>query len=197
MSDEQKVEQPTEEPRVSVEDFQKVAEQVEQLKGSNERILAESKDWKSKYQNLKSEQEQSHRETLEQNGETEKLLEIEKNRVHELQLKLQEKEKKALKKDLDFEVAKYANDAQDVDLVIKSLTPDMVSYDEEQGKVVGVQDAVSKLREEKPFLFKKAAASGMVDGRPSRPVDKETPLSEMSKEQHNEILGNALQEFFK
>ena len=184
MSDAPKVEQPEESaemPEITPEQFAQLAQKVEQLEASKNRILEESKEWKSKAQTLKSEKEAAERERLEQSGEVEKLLEIERNRSHELAQAKAQMEKAALKKELHFQAARFAGDAYDVSDVIKSLPQELLSLDKENLSVQGVQDAVTKLRESKPYLFKKTAASGMADSRPASQVPQKKNYHELTQ----------------
>lgn len=170
-----------EQPEVTPEMVSALAQRVEQLEASKNRILEESKEWKAKAQNLKAEREATERESLEKSGEIEKLLELERNRVHELTQSQNQMQKAALKKELSYQAARFAGDAYDVDDVIKSLPAELISLDKENLSVQGVRDAVTKLRETKPYLFKKNPNSGMADGRPSSQVPQKKNYHELSQ----------------
>ena len=178
------VEQPTEtaeESQITPEMVAQLTQRVEQLETSKSRILEESKEWKSKAQNLRAEKESTEREILEKNGEVEKLLEMERNRVHELSQAQSQMQKTALKKELSYQAARFAGDAYDVDDVIKSLPTELITLDKENLSVQGVRDAVTKLRETKPYLFKKNPSSGMADSRPASQVPKEKSYTELTQ----------------
>ena len=60
---------------ISSEHLAELSERVKQLEASKERILAESKEYKSKYQNLRDEVNDKERTQLEEAGNYQELLE--------------------------------------------------------------------------------------------------------------------------
>ena len=103
--------------------------------------------------------------------------------------------KATLKKELHYQVAKHATDAFDVDDVIKSLPKDMLEVDEETLAVKGVDQAVSFVKEKKPYLFDRQVKHGMANARPDGAPPKEKSLEEKIMENPNAALTDALAEF--
>ena len=198
MSDEQT--QEVEEPTVTPEQFAALAEEVKNLQASRDRILAESKEWKQKAQSLRSEKEQSEREVLEKNGEVEKLLELERNKNHELYQTQSKMQKEVLRKELNFQVAQHASDAKKgyLEDVLTNVTKmsDVVSIDQENLKIDGVAEAVALLRQRKPDLFNTGKSSGMADSRPAADIPKEKSFGEMTKAEQDADLTALLKQTF-
>ena len=145
------VEQPT---TVSMEEFNELKAQFENLTSSKDRILSESKDYKSKYNTMRKEQEAKQVESMEKKEEWKDLLEQERSKSYELEGKYKSAQKKAVLKDVNFQVSRLAGDAHDVDDVINSLnlTEDQINFD--TGEVNGISGLIDGLRKNKPYLFK-------------------------------------------
>ena len=155
------------ETQVSVEQFNQLREQLEKFQSTNERLLQESKEYKSKYSSLRTEVESKQQAELVEKENWKELLEIEKNNRFEIEEQAKALRKTALKKELNYSVARHASDAYDVEDVINALPTDVVSIDEENLKVVGVEDAVNKLKETKPHLFRPKDVPAMMNSKPN------------------------------
>jgi len=129
-------------------------------------LLQESKDYKAKFSSLKTNLEQETKTKLEKEQDWKTLLEQERVNNQTLNENLLKMKKQTLRKALDFEVAKYAKDAFDVEDVISSLDHNVVKIDEESLSILGVEDAVNALRTKKSYLFNSAKKPSMVDDRP-------------------------------
>jgi len=147
-------------------DVKLLMERMEKLEATNSRLLEESKANKSKYQGLKSEVEAKEKEQLTDNEQWKELLEIEKNKRSEFETQLKETKKTVLQKELNFKVASSAKDAHDVTDIINALPRDLISIDDENLSINGVDEAVNKVRELKPWLFDTDKKSGQASGRP-------------------------------
>ena len=151
---------------------------MEKLESTNERLLSESKTNKSKYQTLKSEVETKEHDDLTKNQKWEELLEIQKNKSFELEEKNKTIRQDVLRKEINFQVARYAKDAYDVDDVISSLPKDMLNIDYENLEINGVKEAIELVRESKKHLFNTGVRShGMTSEPPAEYKEKEKELS--------------------
>jgi len=175
-------------------DVNELVAKLEKLESTNARLLEESKTYKNRYESTQKEKEESERARLEEEGKIQELLDLEKSTSLQLKDQLQTLKKETLRKSLNFEAAKYAGDAYDVDDIIKSLPTDVIKMDEDALTFEGVQDAVTKLRETKPYLFKSEINTGMVDGRPTSGVPQEKTYAEMSEQEKDASLIEALKQ---
>lgn len=169
---------------------------MEQLANTNERLLGESKQYKEKYQTVKSETEKERQLKLEKEENWKDLLDMEKNKRAEIESKLLETRKMTLKERLNFEVAKHASNAYDVDDVLNALPRDLLSIDEENLKVSGVSDAVGFLMEKKPWLFNTKVTTGQVSSRPASESPKDLSFNELPKEKQEEQFKDDLAQLF-
>ncbi len=170
-------------------DVNSLQEQLNQLKQTNERLLNESKENKNKYRALRDEVEVKQQKNLEEDERWKELLDIEKNKNHEITSKLDSMINTALKKEVQFEVAKYASDAYDLNDIVSNLPSDLVKVDKENLSVAGVQEAVAKIKEQKPHLFKPEKPAQMIGNRPTPGDMKPKTFKEMSSvEQDAELV---------
>ncbi len=192
MTDETKpVEEKPVEPTIDVE---ALAKRVEQLESSNNRLLDESKGWKEKYQGLKSNVDKENETKLTENEQWKELLEIEKNKVHELSSKVKNLTTSAMQKDLQFKVASLAKDAHDLDDVMSAVSKTgLLQVDSENGVITGIEEAYNSVRENKKHLFDTNKVAGMGGSRPSGEAPKEKSIDEQIAEDPNKLLGDVLQ----
>lgn len=182
------VEQPQ---AISMEDFEQLRSTVEQLQLSKDRVLQESKEWKSKYQAAREEMETKEKEELEAKGDLAAMLEREKNEAAKYKQEAADMKRKTLKQTLHYEVARHAKDAHDIADVIHSLPTGMVQMDEESMMFSGVQEAIGKLRQDKPYLFNTGKTVGMADARPSADIREKT-FEELSSNEQDALFIDAL-----
>lgn len=158
---EQKVEQKT-----SADD---VTERLLQIEKTNQRLLAESKEWKSKYQTMVDKQAEAEKENLKEKEDWKSYYEKEKTDW------LTEKEKhlvfkkNTINKLLSSEILTYAPEAHDIELVKQALPRDMINAFEEDNEIKfsGIKEAVDRLKKEKAFLFKTQNVQQMASGKPA------------------------------
>lgn len=184
----------TQEQGMSAEQMQELAERVKQLEASKERILAESKEYKNRYQSLKNEVSEKEKETLEEAGNYQELLEKERNAKRELEAKTQQLRKQTLRSNLVSEVARYAPDAFDVADVMNNLPESNLVMDDEALTVGGVKEAVALVKQSKPWLFDNRRTTGMVSAKPMADVPKEETLEEKIEKDPRGMLRAALKE---
>ena len=175
-------------------DVKSLMERLNQLESSNQRILDESKQWKTKYRGLKEEVEQKESKKLEDSENWKDLLEIEKNKAHELATQLNHFKKETLKQKIHFEVAKHAPDAFDINDVINNMPRDILSIDEEALTVKGIDEAISLVKEKKPYLFNTKKNHGQTTQRPVGESGRLT-YEELSKTEKDKLFVNALSNF--
>lgn len=192
--EQEKAEQSQEETRVTPEQVSALMDRVEQLEQSKERILEESKQYKSKYQTLKNEVSDKEREQLEESGNFKALLEKEKNRARELEIQAQDLKKRTLRSNLKSEVAKYATNPIYLDDVLNNLPTDLLEMDEENLTVKNVAEAVEAVKAKKPDFFKTTAQTGMAGGRPVVDVPKETTFEDKLKDNPRGLLKEVLKQ---
>ena len=161
------------------EQLKQFQEKVSQLTSTNERLLTESKQNKEKYQSVKAETEREKEERLRAEGKWKEALEITENKLFEKDKSIKQVKQAALSKEINFQVAKYASNAHDLGVILNSLDRNILSINEDDLNVSGVEDAVNKLREEKPFLFKTKVETGMVESRPNGGMPKSAPKTEL------------------
>lgn len=147
-------------------DVKAVLERLNQLEQTNARLLDESREYKTKYKGLRTEVETKEKEKLEAQENWKELLEMERNKNFELHEKFKMTKKQTLKQKLNFEVARHAQGAFDINDVITALPQDIIEIDEENLEVKNVDQAVAFVKEKKPYLFNSKQSVGMVDGRP-------------------------------
>jgi len=177
-----------EEP-VSRAELDAIMAQVKKMEDSNSRLLEESKSYKSKYQGLKSENENKEKSELASNEQWKELDEINKNEIHSLNERLKVSEKKALKKDLNFQVAALAKDAHDVSDIINALPQDLLSLDADNQSVGGIEEAVNAVRANKPWMFNTEKKSGQTSLRPAMDTSPEPDLRS-SEDKLADVLGD-------
>lgn len=170
---------------VSVEEL--MAE-VDKLRKTNERILSESKDYKTKFQSLRGEIDVKEKQELEKGEQWKELLEKERNEKFEYQEKIKGMKNKVLNKSLKFELAKAAFDAEDLELLATALPETMVQIDEDNLTISGIKEAVEHLRKEKPFLFKKQNNPTMVTGKPEAMLEKPLNINDLSREERLQLV---------
>lgn len=179
----QNVEAKTEEleptPAINIEALQA---RLEKLESTNERLLNESKTYKNKYQGLRNDVETKQKTQLEESENWKELLDIEKNRAFELEEKHKSMQKNVLRQKLNFEVARHAKNAFDVNDVINSLDRNSLHIDEENLEVGGIKEAVELVMKSKPHLFNTGVKPHGMGERPPenyKPEEKEKSLAEL------------------
>lgn len=179
-------------------DANELMERLERLESSNQRLLDESKSWKSKYQQTKAEIEQQETQKMQQSNDFKGLYEKAQQEINSLKATHEDERRNSLKATLKYEVAKNARDAEDVDLLISALTAKQgsLAYDKESKHWEGVESAIGELRKEKPFLFSKERV-GMANGRPADNPPKEKSAREKLAEDPNAMLNEVLSNFLK
>lgn len=179
------------EPEVNVSEL---VSRVERMEQSNKRLLDESKTWKQKYQNVRSEQEEKETQVLAEKNDFKGLWEKSQQEIGALKDELIDSKKNSLETALQFEVAKFGKDAEDTDILlaaVKTKKRDVLGFDKEAKKWQGVDVAVEELRKSNPGLFK-STVPGMETGRPGSAVEKEKTVEELINEDPMAVLKTQL-----
>ena len=175
MEQPQTVEQLQAQEEVNASSADDLIARIEKLEATNNRLLTESKEYKTKYQKVRSEVESKERTELESKEEWKELLEKEREEKFRINEQLHSIKKNTLKSQLRFEIAKNAKDAYSIDDIARMIPMSDLEVDEDNLSVHGVTEAIEKLRKEKTYLFQNEKTAKMVTERPSA-FDNE-PLS--------------------
>jgi uncharacterized protein YoxC len=195
--------EPGNEPSVTLEDLQK---QVQALSEQNEQIVASKKalqddlyNTRQKYKSLKSDVQREKEEILSEKGSIEEKNAYWEQKYNESQADLSKKQKDLLIKDLTLKVASSARDAHDVNDIVENVAKmkDIVKLDEDDMKWIGVDDAISKLKEDKSYLFKQEQAVGTVSGRPQSQVEKPKSIQDQINDDPHAVFGELLKGLVK
>lgn len=165
-------------PEITEEELSKLKEEAEKAKAlasKAERLEEESKKFKTRAQEAEGKLSEAEKAKLEKEGKLEELLKAEREEKAKLSQTLEARTKGVLSEKLKAEVAKHAKDAHDVDMLLKVTEhKDLLSINEEELSVGGVEDFVKKVRETNSYLFKKKSLDGLGDGdKPPKPTDTE------------------------
>lgn len=144
----------------------------EELMGSKERVLNESKDWKSKAQEYKAKLESIEEDKLRQKGETQKILEKREQELATLKERLETMNKSTLKSNIKAAVARVAKDAFDIDDLLKTDQASMIEYDPESLTPTSesVEKFLNAVREVKPHFFGASKLPGQGAAKPTEEV---------------------------
>jgi hypothetical protein len=191
MSDENQTQEQVNETQPEQVETKAILERLNQLEQTNARLLDESREYKTKYKGLRGEVEQKEKEKLEAQENWKELLEMERNKNFEFQEKFKQTKKQVLKQKLNFEVARLAQGAYDINDIITSLPQDIIQIDEEALEVKNVEQAVAFVKEKKPYLFNVKQPVGMVDGRPRADAGN-VSFDQLSSDEQDRLFKDAL-----
>jgi translation elongation factor EF-G len=155
-------------------DVNALVARLEKLESTNERLLNESKQYKTKYQGLRTEVETKQKQQLEESENWKELLEIEKNRNFEVNESMKAMKQKVIKSNLHAEVARYAKNAHDINDVVSNLPKDLLNIDEENLRIEGIKEAVETVVKEKPYLFNTGVKNHGMSTEPPAEYKQET-----------------------
>lgn len=137
------------------------------LSTKNERLEEESKKNKTRAQSAEEKISEAEKAKLEEQGKLEELLRVEREEKSKLSKTLETRTQGVLREKLRAEMSKHAKDAHDVDMLLKVTDhKDLLSINEEELSVGGVEDFVGKCRESHSFLFKKKSMESGEDKKP-------------------------------
>lgn len=159
-------------PELTLEQLQA---ELEKERQSKERILAESKDYKKKFQDTRTKLDTVERSVIEQRGTIEEQLEYERGRNKELRGENESLRESTIRNKLVSEISKVAKDAHDVDMLLKvTAHKNKLKIDPDTLDVDGVEDFVSAARESHGYLFSKGSLPNMenrkLSGEQAKPL---------------------------
>jgi hypothetical protein len=166
---------------------------VEQLKKSNERLLAESKDYKQKYQAIKGEIDNREQSTALEKGDYQKMVELERKKSSELAAQLERMKEVTLKQAIRGTVAKFAQDVHDVDdllnqpkfthILKEGIDLENLSVNEDKAK-----EYVNAVLSEKSWLKKSPNQAGAMTKKPGAGLVQSKSVDQMSAKEIEELI---------
>ena len=171
----------------SLEELQKQVETLnsvnEGLVSTNERLLNQSKDWKSQLRAIEQKVDQKETENLEGKKDFQGLYERSLQKIEELSGSVMEAKRDGLKSTLKYEVSKHAKDAHSVDDVIFNLSKnkDAFAYNKEKDTWEGIEDAINDLRTSRADMFDREKLR-MENGRPNKVPANEKTIDQLIEE---------------
>lgn len=177
--------------------------EVERLRSTNERLLAESqanKTRKSELETYKTKLEAIEAKKLEEQGNWQERLEMEQKKTAELNRRLEDQANKILKGNVYNAVANAAKDAYDVgDLLAQSDYAKMIEVNEEtlEPTKESIHNFVNSLKENKNYLFKGKKVAPMADSKPGidKPLNK--TFNQMNANEKQKAFGDAIAKAFQ
>ena len=192
-------------PQANAEnDTEKLLAEIERLQSTNDRLLMESKQNKTKrteLDELRGQLEAYQKKEMEQKGNYQEMLNLEIEKRQKLESELRERDGKLLKSNIFNAVANYAKDAHDVnDLLAQKDYASMIEINEDSLEPVSesIYKFVDSLKENKAYLFKGKTPKPMGHEKAGSGISKpaEKSLANMSKEERNqkmrELIAKAL-----
>lgn len=179
-------------------DVAEVMKRLEQLQGSYDRVLEESKSNKSKAQEYRSKFEEAEKKKLEDSGDIAKLLDMERKTREEKEKEVKSLKNSILHQKIRESVSRHAGDVHDLDILVNlpELAPFLKSAIREDLTIDDslVKDGVNKAKESKPFVFKHTQKAGVDSTRPNSngTIKSANEIGDLKKGEHKEHLKNAL-----
>jgi predicted nuclease with TOPRIM domain len=179
-------------------DVQKVMEELKAIKATNERLLSESKDWKSKYQSVASEKSNIEKTKLEKEGNFDALLQREREEKASLEQKLKQREKEYLKTQARALLGEIARDAHDISDLMRLEEVKSIQYDEENMTVLksSVETFVNDIKLKKPWMFGSVKLPSVAEGKPASAPITTKSLSQMSESEKQKTMKESLKSLF-
>jgi len=178
--------------------------EIERLKSTNDRLLSESKQNKTKrseVDELRMQLESYQKKEMEQKGNYQEMLNLEIEKRQKLEGELRERDTKLMKSNIFNAVANYAKDAHDVnDLLAQKDYASMIEINEDTLEPISesIHKFVDSLKENKTYLFKGKTPKPMAHEKAGQGITKagEKSLSQMSAEERKnkmrELIAKAL-----
>lgn len=174
-------------------EYEKLIADYTETSKSKERLLEESKTFKSKYQEYKTKAEKLEQERLEKDGTLEQKLEAERKRMNEILNQSNHLKEKVVTSNFKSTLQTIARDARDIDdlmnlpQVINALKVDQESLEVDRDELAKV---VNELKEKKPYLFNSATMAKEIKGNPTPVLSK--PIGSLNDSERKDLLKNAL-----
>lgn len=137
-----------------LDQFKKDADRANNLEASKTRLEDENSKIKKRAQDAELKLTAAEEKKLEDEGKTNDLLLLEREKSAKLADTLVKRTKSVLSEKVRGQVAKFAKDAHDVDMILRVTEhKPLLKINEEELTVEGVEDFVGKVRETHGFLF--------------------------------------------
>ena len=168
--------------------------EIEKLKSTNERLLAESNKYKtrkSEVEDIKQQLEDYKKKELESGGNWEEMLELERQKRAELQQELEMRDKKLMASNIYNAVSKHAKDAHSIDdLLEKKAYVNMLEIDEDSLSPTeeSVKLFVDSLKKDKTYLFKGHEVPSMSDTKPTVEKPKPKSIKQLSQKEREDKM---------
>jgi vacuolar-type H+-ATPase subunit I/STV1 len=171
--------------------LESLTKMVEELKGTNSRLLDESKKNKELAHSYKKEKEVLVNEKLESSTNLEEQLKIWKEKASKLETEKKDISKKALTESIFSRVVKYAPNAHNHKDLLNQSEYASILYDGIDEESLSISDDAVKLyvqtlNENKPYLFKQSQSVGTFNKKP--PTENPTVGKNVNSMDKNEIL---------
>ena len=164
-------------PEISEEELTKFKDDAaakERLETSNKRLEGENTKYKTRAQDAESKVADAEKATLESQGKTQELLDIEKAARLKVEDKYKNRTKDVLREKMRNEAGKFAKGVHDVDMLLNiSEHKDLLKTDEETLTITGMEDYVAKCRETHAFMFSKKSMGDTDNTKPGKGGDEE------------------------
>ena len=160
---------------------QNIEQELQQLKATNDRLLAQSKENADKYRAIRDKQSAREKLDLEEKENWKERLDIEKNDKMTLQEQFNSLRKETLKKDLNYSVAKLidaplAQGASIDDVVDHVLKTGILEMNDQESGFNNIAEAYAQVKDSKGFIFNNSKAP-MANAVPGNNAPKEKQLT--------------------
>lgn len=173
-----------------------VLKRLKELEGSNERLVNESKDWKTKYQSAAKEKEEAERKKAEESGDLAKQLEIERKEREKKDNENKVLRAKTLKQNIRNIVSKFAGEVHDIDDFLNQPSFAKILEDGIDAENLTVtEDAAknyaNKVFEAKPWMKKNISQENVDQTKPNG-KEAEKSVNSMEYDDLREALRNQI-----
>jgi HPt (histidine-containing phosphotransfer) domain-containing protein len=171
--------------------------ELEKLKATNNRLLAESQEWKARFKDEMAAKERATKEQLEKDGNLKGLAEQLQKENQKLKEELGSTRSKVLKANIRSKVARFAGEVHDLeDVLNQPQFKDVLQTGIDQENLELNDDAaknyVSEVLKAKPWLRKAPGPMNVNTNKPASSTSSGASFSEMSLE---ELKKYAIQNF--
>jgi len=171
---------------------------IEQLKSTNERLLAESQrnksqknEFRSEFETMRDQLENYKKRELEEKGNYQEMLQMEKEKSSTYKQQLQAYEDKLLRSNVMNAVSREAKNAYDVnDLLAQKDYAKMIEIPDGELEPTkeSIHSFVNSLKEDKKYLFKGNTVKSMADTKPAIEKPTNKTVAQMNAAERKEYV---------
>lgn len=171
---------------------------IEQLKSTNERLLAESQrnksqknEFRSEFETMRDQLENYKKRELEEKGNYQEMLQMEKEKSSTYKQQLQAYEDKLLRSNVMNAVSREAKNAYDVnDLLAQKDYAKMIEIPDGELEPTkeSIHSFVNSLKEDKKYLFKGNTVKSMADTKPAIEKPTNKTVAQMNAAERKEYM---------